>query len=67
MDAVLPRSSRYERRLETNGTWTVFDVFTGLPAEVGSRQTTGMQIADAEEMMHILNRLRPANDCGTVH
>lgn len=56
MDALLTKSGRYDRRLETNGTWTVFDAFTGHPAEVGSRQTTGMQIADAEEMIRILNR-----------
>lgn len=59
--------SRYARRLEKNGTWTVFDAFTGNPAEVGSRQTTGMQIADAEDIMRILNHVYPANDCGTVH
>lgn len=67
MDALLQKSGRYDRRLEKNGTWTVFDAFTGHPAEIGSRQTTGMQIADAEEMMRILNRVHPANDCGTVH
>ncbi len=67
MNASQPVSSRYERRLEKNGTWTVFDAFTGHPAEVGSRQTTGMQIADAEEMMRILNRVHPADDRGTVH
>lgn len=67
MDALFSKSGRYDRRLETNGTWTVFDAFTGHPAEVGSRQTTGMQIADAEEMMRILNSVHPANDCGTMH
>ncbi len=67
MNALLRANSRYDRRLEKNGTWTVFDAFTGRPAEVGSRQTTGMQIADAEETMRILNRVHPANDCGTIH
>lgn len=53
--------------MEQNGTWTVFDTFSGLPAEIGSRQATGMQPHDAEEMVVILNRMRPAEDGGTVH
>lgn len=67
MDALPLKFSRYDRRLESNGTWTVFDALTGHPVEVGGRQTTGMQVADAEETMHILNRMHLANDCGTVH
>lgn len=67
MRASQPVISRYQRRLEKNGTWTVFDAFTSRPPEVGSRQTTGMQIADAEEIMRILNRVHPANDRGTLH
>jgi len=67
MDDLLPASPRYARRIETNGTWTVFDSFTGSPAEVGSRQTTGMQMSDADEMVKILNRLHPASDDGTIH
>lgn len=58
---------RYGRRMEQNGTWTVFDSLSGLPAEIGSRQATGMQPHDAEEMVDILNRMRPAEDSGTVH
>lgn len=67
MNALLPVLSRYARRIEKNGTWTVFDAFTGHPAEVGSRQTTGLQKHDAEEMVEILNRVHPASDAGTVH
>jgi len=67
MNDLQPTPARYERRIEKNGTWTVFDAFTGHPAEVGSRQTTGMQMRDAEEMVDILNRIRPANDGGTIH
>lgn len=58
---------RYAQRIENNGTWTVFDAFTGRPAEVGSRQAVGMQMGDAQEMVDILNRVHPANDAGTVH
>ena len=45
----------------------MFDAFTGHPAEVSSRKTTGMQMHDAEEMLDILNRVHPAGDDGTVH
>ena len=37
----------------------MFDAFTGHPAEVSSRKTTGMQMQDAVEMVEILNRIRP--------
>lgn len=59
--------SRYARRIEHNGTWTVFDTSTGQPANVSSRLTTDMQMSDAEEIMEILNLLHPANDNGTIH
>ncbi len=58
---------RYDKRVEQNGTWTVFDTFTGRPANVGSRLSTGMAIVDAEGLVDILNCLHPANDAGTVH
>jgi len=58
---------RYAVRIEHNGTWTVFDKFTDQPAEVGSRFATEMQMSDAEEIMDVLNIIRPANDNGTIH
>lgn len=58
---------RYNRRIERNGTWTVFDILTGRPAEIGSRPTTGMQLNDAVEVMDILNRVRPASGHMTIH
>jgi hypothetical protein len=59
--------SRYARRIELNGTWTIFDTLTGQPANVSSRLTTDMQMSDAKEIMEILNLLHPANDNGTIH
>lgn len=61
------KATRYARRIEDDGTWTVFDTFTGLPAEVGNRLTTDMQMSDADEIMKVLNFIHPANDNGTVH
>lgn len=45
----------FNRKLEKNGTWTIFDITTGKPAEIGIRQTTGMQIGETEEILKILN------------
>ena len=67
MNALPPALSRYARCTEKNGAWTVFDTFTGHPPEVSSRQTTGMQMHDAEEMVDILNRVHLASDDRTVH
>jgi len=67
MDSLKPAQNRYARRVEENGTWTVFDSFTGRVAEVGSRLTTGMQMSEADELMDVLNRIHPSNDNGTVH
>lgn len=66
MDVLKPLRSRYARRAEENGTWTVFDSFTGAPAELGSRLTTDMEMNDAEDMMAVLNSLHPADDRGTI-
>ena len=67
MDGLRPIHTRYARRIEQNGTWTVFDTFTGLTAQVYNRLTTGMQMSDAEEIMDVLNCIHPANDRGTIH
>lgn len=60
-------NSRYAKRLEIGGTWTVFDVFSGRTAIVVNCKTTGMRVSDAEELVSILNGIHPAEDSGTVH
>ncbi|MEW9838370.1 hypothetical protein [Mesorhizobium marinum] len=67
MDGHKAPQTRYARRVENNGTWTVFDTFTDQPAEFCSRLTTGMQMSDAEEIMDVLNFIHPAHDNGTIH
>jgi len=42
MDGHKAPHTRYARRVENNGTWTVFDRFTGQPTEVDRRLTTDM-------------------------
>lgn len=46
---------RYDLRKEPDGTWTVFDVNTGRPAEMGSRTMVGMRKEDADEIVVFLN------------
>jgi hypothetical protein len=44
-------------REEDNGTWTVFDVFTGFPVIVNERMMISMEIQEADEMVELLNIL----------
>ena len=46
----------YDLRKEPDGTWTVFVVSTGRPAEMGSRTMVGMTMEDADELVTFLNR-----------
>jgi hypothetical protein len=50
-------SLRYDMREEDNGTWTVFDVFTGFPVIVNERMMISMEIQEADEMVELLNIL----------
>ncbi|MBD9375641.1 hypothetical protein IB238_23830 [Rhizobium sp. ARZ01] len=46
----------YGHREECDGTWTVFASDTGEPAELGSRQVTGLRESDAIELRAVFNR-----------
>jgi hypothetical protein len=45
----------YGRRIEPDGSWTVYHVFTGVPADMGSRPMAGLGETDATSTMIILN------------
>ena len=45
----------YGRRIEPDGSWTVYHVFTGAPADMGSRPMAGLSKTDATARMIILN------------
>ncbi|MEK1888591.1 MAG: hypothetical protein AAAB35_13695 [Phyllobacterium sp.] len=45
----------YGRRVERNGYWKVYHVYTGLPAEMGKHATTGLNETTATSMMLSLN------------
>jgi hypothetical protein len=45
----------YGRRIEPNGSWTIYQVFTGVPAGTGSRSMTGLSEREATATMMVLN------------
>lgn len=52
---------RYEIRREIDGSWTVLDNITGLPAASDGRDLTGLERADAQDIADVLNRDMKAN------
>jgi hypothetical protein len=47
---------QYGRRIERDGSWSVYHVFTGVPAEIQGQRMTGMSRTDATQDMLSLNR-----------
>jgi hypothetical protein len=45
----------YGRRIEPDGSWTVYHVFTGAPADMGSRPMGGLSKTDATTRVIMLN------------
>lgn len=46
---------RFGRRIEHNGTWTIYHVFSGEPAAYGSWNMSGLNVRTAERALRILN------------
>jgi hypothetical protein len=46
---------RYGRRVERNGTWTIYHVFSGVPAEYGTWKMVGLNVKTADRALRILN------------
>jgi hypothetical protein len=40
----------YGRRVEQDGSWTIYHVFTGVPAHFGAREMTGMSASESMTM-----------------
>jgi hypothetical protein len=51
---------RFGRRVEPNGTWTIYHVFSGVPAEFASWKMVGLHVKTAERALKILNTPRKA-------
>lgn len=50
-----PSEARYDMRDEPDGTWTVFDIFTGLPAVVDDVPLIGLEMEEADDLVDLLN------------
>lgn len=50
-------TGRYDMRKEIDGTWTVFDIFTALPAEINGVQIMSLDIEEADDAIDLLNNL----------
>jgi hypothetical protein len=50
-------AQRYDIRKEADGSWTVFDVFTGLPWEDQAFKAEGMSMEQADDLVDLVNRL----------
>ncbi|MDX1045497.1 hypothetical protein GOL40_19555 [Sinorhizobium medicae] len=59
--------NRYNLRQEDDGTWTVFDIFTGLPAEVNDVAQVGLDMEQADDLVDLLNLLYIKRRRGPVH
>lgn len=46
---------RYNLRKEDDGKWTVFDIFTGLPAVIDDFEVTGFEVDEAGDLLEKLN------------
>ena len=51
---------QYGRRIETDRSWTVYHVFTGIPASAQGQTMTGLSRADATSGLLSLNRRNTA-------
>ncbi|MEB2845910.1 hypothetical protein [Endobacterium cereale] len=49
--------NRYDMREEDDGSWTVFDIFSGLPAEVNDVPQDGLEMEQADDLVDLLNHL----------
>ncbi|MXN67168.1 hypothetical protein GR183_19845 [Stappia sp. GBMRC 2046] len=47
--------NEYGRRIEGDGTWTVYHVFTGVPATIGGQIMKGMNASDSMTRMMLTN------------
>ncbi|MQU69059.1 hypothetical protein [Sinorhizobium meliloti] len=61
------RESLQSLRQEDDGTWTVFDIFTGLPARVNDVEQVGLEMEQADDLVDLLNLLYIKRRRGPVH
>jgi hypothetical protein len=50
-------TDRYSNRREHDGSWTIFDIFTGLAADYHGRPTTLMHEEESRSLCIVMNAL----------
>ncbi|MBD9636056.1 hypothetical protein IB277_07085 [Ensifer sp. ENS07] len=59
--------NRYDLRKEPDDTWTVFDIFTGMPAQVNDVEQIGLELEQADDLVDLLNLLYIRRRSGSAH
>ncbi len=59
-------AARYDIQTGRNG-WTVYDMTTGLPAEVNGMLQIGLSMQDADDLADLLNRLHAEQSVVASH
>lgn len=59
--------NRYNMREDGTGWWAVYDIFTGLTAEVNGVPQDGLDIEAADDLVDLLNAEYIARRKGTTH
>lgn len=58
---------RYDMRKMPDGSWCVFDIFTGLAARVNDTYMVGLDIEEADDMVDLLNHLYAERFSSELH
>lgn len=66
MKPIKPEN-RFDMREDGTGKWAVYDVFTGLTAEVNGVPQDGLDIEIADDLVDLLNAEYIARRKGTTH
>ncbi|MGQ3214815.1 MAG: hypothetical protein ACT6U0_06335 [Shinella sp.] len=59
--------NRFDMREDGTGLWAVYDIFTGLTAEVNGVPQDGLDIEVADDLVDLLNAEYIARRKGTTH
>ncbi|PWE52297.1 hypothetical protein DEM27_31650 [Metarhizobium album] len=59
--------NRYDMRQEEDESWTVFDIFTGLPVSVNGVPQDGLEMEQADDLVDLLNYLYVTRRDGVTH
>jgi hypothetical protein len=58
--------TRYNIKSDATG-WTVYDISTGLPAEINGAIQIGLTVEDADDLADLLNRLHVEESAAASH